>query len=276
MNIIVFLASRGNPASLQSVIVSSSALASDANAIRYAVGIDEDDPATFDTMDQLARKLPGVNAVRAPAPKALGAALNNLLAAFPGDVYVLLTDRTFVLTPRWDLAVAQAASRTPHGVFWLTHPDLPSSCIFPVVTRGWLNAAAPIFTDYFPFWFDDTWLAELWLFATGAAPIMLPVHAFRQSHKTARLRDLEFWYRFFFALRPMRIARASEIASRLALPAVDPDPIRRNLERSDAELLARVPRIEAEYGVTGAVPDARYLEAKVRAETILANLQKSA
>jgi hypothetical protein len=275
MNITVSLASRGNPLGLQSTIVSCSALASGVHPVRYAIGIDEDDPATLEAIESLSRKVWGVTPVRGPAPEALGEALNGLLDAVPGDVCVFLGDRTFILTPRWDLVIAQALSATPHGVFWQTHPDLRTSCIFPVISRHWLDAARPIFTNYFPFWFDDTWLAELWLFATGAAPIMLPTHAFRQAHKTARLRDLEFWYRFFFALRPMRIQRGREIGSRLGLPPVDADRIRVALERNDAELLSRVPQIEAEYGVPGTVPDERYLQAKARAETLLAGHLKS-
>ena len=272
MKILLCTPSRGSHATLQSVIVSSRALASGAHSLHYAISVDEDDTATQEMLAALKAQIGHISVLNGPRPRALGQTHNKLIHMAPFDVCVIITDRTFFLTPRWDRIVADAVTKVPHGVFWMTHPDLPTSCIFPVLTRRWLEAAGTVFTDYFPFWFDDTWIAEMWLFVTGSAPLMLPAQIFRDAHKTKRLRDLDFWYRFFFALRTERMARAREMTARLGLPAVNMDPIRRQLEQNDAALLKRVPQIEAEYGVPGTAPDASYLEAKARAEGLLANL----
>lgn len=268
--------SRGNPAGLLSVVNSVAALASQRHRITHMIAIDEDDESTASALARFPAVGADVSVVRGARSRSIGEVVNRMMAATPADVYVGVTDRTLLLTPRWDMILAQAVQQVPHGVFWLTHPDLPKSCIFPVITRRWLDAAGEVYTNYFPFWFDDTWIAEVWLFATGTAPLMLPIQAYRQPHKTASLRDLDFWYRFFFALRPMRTEAGRRIAAKLGLPAVDPARISQLLESGDAQLLPRVPQIEAEYGSPGrpAEPDRRYLEAKARAEAILASLPK--
>ena len=275
MNILIITPSRGHPAGLLSVITSAAALASGKHHITHAVAIDEDDAATAEALEHFPNS--HVTVVRGPRSRSLGGIVNPLLASSGVDVYLGLSDRSYLLTPRWDAVLAQAVEKVPHGVFWLTHPDLPRSPIFPVITRRWREAAGEVFTDYFPFWFDDTWIAETWRFATGMAPLMLPIQAFRQPHKTAGLRDLEFWYRFFFALRPMRAEAGQRIATRLGLPGVDAARIAQLLEAGDAQLLPRVPQIEAEYGSPGkpTEPDQRYLQAKARAEAILAALPKA-
>ncbi len=269
MNIAVMMASRGAHASLQAVLKTSAALASGRHMISYVLGIDHDDQVTQQAAANFSHPPFSVQPVLGDKPAGMGELFNRLMNSSDADAYVHITDRTHFLTPRWDVIVEQAVAKVPHGVFWLTHPDLPTSCIFPVITRRWLDAAGAVFTDYFPFWFDDTWLAETWLFATGVAPMMLPVQAWRQPHKTAKLRDLEFWYRFFFALRPERMQVARDIARKLGLAAVNQDGIRRAMEQSDAQLLARVPQIEAEYGMPGGEPDGGYLAAKARAEVML-------
>jgi hypothetical protein len=276
MNIAVMMASRGNQASLQAVLTSSAALASGQHAVTYVLGIDDDDSATSQTAAGFSHPRFKLHTVVGHKPNGMGELFNRLVASTAADVYIHVTDRTFFLTPRWDLVIAEAIIKTcPYGVFWLTDPDLPRSCIFPAISRRWLQASGSVFTDYFPFWFDDTWLAETWLFATGAAPLMLPIHAWRQPHKTAKLRDLDFWYRFFFALRPMRMQAGGQIALKLGLRTPDQAAIRAAMEASDRDLLARVPQIEAEYGAPGGNPDSNYLTAKGRAEAILASLPKA-
>lgn len=264
MKIAVAIMSRGRPLSLIGVVQALHALSSGQNDVAYRVGCDDDDPMTIGACHWMRQAgLPVARRV-GPRPLGLGGAAAKLLDDEPdADAGTILADDMYPLTPHWDAVIAQAAGRDPAGVWWW----LGEATAYCIVGRRWLAAAERLYPDYFPFWFDDTWLAEVRTMATGRAPETLPIALAGRRGPTQRCRDLEFWFRFFANRLPERIAEAKTIAGKLGLPDVA-DRVAEAYAARLTRMLPHIARFTARFG-DPRPPSVEYLACHARAVRLM-------
>lgn len=216
MRINVLIPSRGRPHQLAAAISSLHLCGSGEHHIQFCVAVDEDDEATINAVRDMRRTIP-IYVRIGPRPASLGSVANDLSEKWPADAYAVWADDLIGITYGWDEVVAKAVEETPHGVFWWT-PARDVATFVPIVTEKWRKAAGCIFTEHFPFWYDDLWLHELWIMATDADPISLDINVIDKPQSTQRMRDLRFWHDFYTFMRGERVRRGKEIASNLGLP----------------------------------------------------------
>lgn len=272
MDITVIVPSRGRQRQLVTVLSSMHLLQSGKHQVTYAVACDADDVATVKTCEWLAKELPLVFNV-APRADSLGSLTNKMAELVPGQVYAQLGDDLLGVTPLWDEKIVDAVEKTPHGVFWWNNA-WPLGVFYAIVTEKWRQAAGGIFTDHYPFWFDDLCLVELWMMTTDSDPISIPeIFIVDRPKNTIRMRDLVFWQDFFTATRALRLKQSFEIAKKLNLPEpilgdAIAERIFTSLQRQDPAMLRQIEDCQGEK----TPPDMAYLRAKIRAEKILATL----
>lgn len=259
----VLIPSRGRPESLAETVVAMSDKASGLNDVRYVIGCDADDPRTIEMA--LAMREWGLPVFPHVAPRqpSLGG-LDNLMAArFPADVYCVLGDDFRILTHGWDSAIVCAWMAKPDGVWWWS--DRKGEATVPIISERWRAAAGRIFTDYFPFWWDDIWLVEVLRYATGRIGAdRLDIWLQDRARTTHRMRDSQFWHDFFWSRRDERKEEGRKIAERLGWPRVESLEgldIGRNPDFDAAE-------IEAKQGDRGP-PTSEYLIAFERAKALM-------
>jgi len=191
-------------------------LSSGDHEIKFCVACDEDDEPTKLALRDLRQSLPIFVRV-GPRPDTLGSIANDLAEHWPADVYQIWADDLVCATYGWDKNVAEAVEKTPHGVFWMRSARTDESLV-PAITETWRKAAGSIFTEHFPFWYDDLWLYELWVMATDADPIYLENVVVDKPSHTHRMRELDFWANFYYSMRHERVRHGREIATKLGLP----------------------------------------------------------
>jgi hypothetical protein len=201
----------------------------------------------------------------------LGAVWNKLSIEAEAGLYALVTDRALCITPHWDVHLADIYSKDDTRVFWWTTNAGP---VIPIVPHKWLEAAGQIYTDYFPFWFDDTWLQELSVLVHG-----MPVYGTqatcyiaKKNPMTKRMRDLRLWMDFFIAKRPERIEHAAKIREKLDLPIPDMEPINVWF-KSNAEMWDKEWKNWENIAGDKSEPDESYIAAKKSAEEFLNDKQ---
>lgn len=266
MKISVLMPSRGRPWRLRETINGIRALESGKNDIAYVIGCDSDDPETVTIghmMNLYDCRVTARCMVRQPS---LGGMVNRLIAENPADAYVCLPDDVQVLTPHWDEAIADAWEARPDGVWWWrTLAVRPAT--YAVVSEKW-RAASPggnIWTDLFAFWWDDMWLLQVWMFASGEP--MLPIEAWLddQPNATHRMRHLRFWSDFYTWNKGKRQAQAIRMAKALGWPPAPCDDFRCDVSK---EFYAQADKIEANQGDKGP-PTVEYMAAYQRARTMM-------
>jgi hypothetical protein len=275
MDITAIIPSRGRVRGLSAALTSLQILESRKHNVSYAVACDEDDPATLEFCHSLRAEGFPLAVRLATRPQSLGAVVNAVAELVPARVYTALCDDTVCTTPHWDTIIAEAVEKVPYGVFWWTNsfPPAPGNeCYWAVVTEQWRRAAQGMFTEHYPYWFDDLCLMELWMLATDENPIALDIHMADRPVKTHRMRDLYFWREFFTVTRAERVENALKIAERLGLP--QPKLTHKLAERIEIGLGKRTKEdleaIEKCQGEPDKAPSPEYIAAKRRAERIMA------
>lgn len=262
MKITVCIPSRGRPVMLCDAIGSLHARTSGKHEVIYVVGCDDDDPNTIAVVDLIAARGLPVKAHAAPRSSSLGGMVNVMAAANPADVYCSLCDDVKAITFNWDEVIHTAWLKRRDGVwFWSTK----ESC-YAIVSHKWYAAAGRIFTDYFPFWWDDCWLMQLWMYVTGKPRQHIEAWLEDRAPATQRMRDLEFWTDFYWSRDAERRVEAARIRQALGRPAVKLKP-HHELYRNP-EYTRRIAEIQAKQGER-APPTPEYLAAKARAESLM-------
>jgi len=267
LQISVLIPSRGRPEGLARTIGVMRAKESGANTVRYVVGCDLDDPETIKaSMGLWQEGFPALPVV-APRGPSLGALANRLAAKHPADVYVSMGDDIVVLTDGWDAAIAEAWRAQPDGIWWWCAKN-GATCA--IVSEKWHAAAGRLYTDYFPFWYDDMWLIELQRYATGRVGDRIDIWVADGGPGTHRMRDLAFWDDFFWSRRDERKADAARIAARLGWPAPKIDGL--DLDKNPVFDAAA---LEAKQG-DRLPPTPEYLAAYTRAKALMDHHQEEA
>jgi hypothetical protein len=265
MRISVLIPSRGRSLSLMETVLTMHGRVSRLRDVRYVIGCDAGDDDTI-AMALSLRKggLPVVPHI-GDRPSSLGGLVNKLAERCPADVYCSLGDDVRVVTDNWDSAIADAWCLKPDGVWWWSSP---SEVLFAIVSEQWRAAAGRIFTDYFPFWYDDIWLAELLRYAHGrVGGERLNVWLEDRAPGTHRMRDLAFWDEFFWSRREERKAEARAIVDRLGWSRVESfDGL--DVAKNPAFDAAAIAKIEAGQGERRP-PTPEYLAAYERAKAMM-------
>ena len=271
MKITALIPSRGRSFQLLATIRTAQKLESGKHEVTYIVGCDADDPETIGMCQLL--KIGSVQGGQVTAhcferTASLGAMVNQMCRDVPGDVYCSMCDDMLIVTPGWDDKIADAATKTPDGVFfWKIDEKRPAT--WAIVTHKWLTAAGQMFTEHFPFWWDDLWILELWVLVSEGPPLQIEAEAEDRPAKTMRMRDLRFWTEFFESTRGERIAEAERIAAALGRTAtVDKASVSRALFNIAPEFRRDIDTIEAAQGER-APPTPEYLAAKSRADSLM-------
>lgn len=268
VRISVLIPSRGRPEGLARMIKSMRDKESGAAVVRYIVGCDLDDPETISMSMDLWKEGWPVFPVVGPRVRSLGALTNTLADKHPADVYCSMGDDLEVLTDKWDATIAEAWRAQPDGVWWWCAKN---GVTLAIVSEKWRAAAGRLYTDYFPFWYDDIWLIEVQRFATGRVCDRIDIWVADKGVASHRMRDLGFWDDFFWSRRDERRAEAARIVERLGWkPAEDVEWL--ILERNPAFVAAD---IEANQG-DKSPPSPEYLAALNRAKMLMGDCQQAA
>jgi hypothetical protein len=197
----------------------------------------------------------------------VNARFNDAVTAYPADIYSQACDDAFPLCQHWDALFAGAKDLPAFG--WKESND-PGNCTYPVISERWREAVGRFYPEYFPFWFADTWIGEVFNLAFAKPiPIVNQLALGGKRGQTQGMRDLAFWFRFFAATRVERIAEAERIARAYGF-TLDCKRERvaeiARFEQGDLYQAGRVPQYEASFNANLGEPSPRYLRAKAVAE----------
>jgi hypothetical protein len=272
MDITVLIPSRGRVRGLEAVLYSLRYLESWKHRIHYGVICDDDDIATIVCCQKLKEVMPLAYRIGS-RQETMGASINDMAKFMPADVYLVINDDILCLSPDWDKVISEAVEKTPHGIFWWKNA-CPMDALYPIVTEKWRQAAGGIFSENFPFWYDDLCLVELWAMTTQTDQLRLDISIADKPIKTQRMRDLKFWQKVYTETRKQRVKQSIEIAEKLGLPK--PTIGEALAERLTAALVSmddeRLTQIEKNQGETSE-PDSAYLRAKEKAQRLLDQLE---
>ena len=271
MKISVLMASRGRAVQMVAALNSLRAQESGKHEVVYGVACDLDDQPTIGTCEILKARMPLCHHVLPRSPS-LGGRINLLAENMPADVYVTICDDTLCMSQDWDENIAKAYALNDAGVWWW---DMyyKEPALYAIVSEKWRVAAGGLYTDHFPYWFDDIWLLELWVLATESPFLYIEAKLADCPKATTRMRDLPFWHEFWHYTRPQRIKDAKAIAAKLGLrEPICADILATVIGRPVPEFVKNMERIEANQGDSGPA-SIEYIKAKSKAQEIMGQPQ---
>lgn len=263
MKIDVVLASRGNPLRLMSVLTCFDNLASGTNDITYRVIVDEDDELTVKAAKQIPLKIVLHEGSR-DIPMA--ARINEAAMMSTADLVSGAADDTFPLTQHWDGVMQTGFDQGFHAFSWQEAND-PENQTLIVLSRKWLDCIGRFLPEYFPFWFGDTWIAEVHELAFAKPlPIVSDLQWGGRRGKTRGMRELKFWFEFFAATRIERLAEAQRVHGAFSgyigadakWNTVEAQASLTQMRERDAYQLSRVPHYEQLFGANEGEPTPFY------------------
>ena len=265
MKISIILPSRIRPAGLLGVVKAYESLSTGNHEVHYSLILDEDDPITVEQAKFWgdAMMFPeNTHLCIGPRDKTVNARFNDAVNALPADLYMQACDDGFPISMHWD-ALAHGAQVLP-AYSWQEAND-PANATYPVITERWRAAVGRFYPEYFPFWFADTWIAEVFTLAFAKPfPVINQLQIGGKRGKTQGMRDLKFWFDFFAATRIERIAEAEAVAKAYNFTI----NVRRDraeqlkvMEDGDKFQLGRVELYEKSLANPG-IPSAEYVKAK--------------
>lgn len=273
MRITIGLPSRNRPAGLLSVLTALDQLATGFHDVTYGVVLDDDDYVTLEQWEHWKKSgmLPGnVKEFIGPRDRTLNARMNDVYRQLPADLYSQVADDQFPMTLHWD-NIFYGCKKLP-AFCWMESTD-PKNATFLVASHKWLEVTGRYTVEYFPFWFADTWLAEVYRLAFGM-PISL-IEQLKMGHGrrggTQGMRDVAFWFKFFAATRVERLEEAKKVAEAYG-QEIDLDGQAIDLsemETADQLQLDHVPKYEGAFRANLGEPSVLYLAAKARAQAWL-------
>lgn len=285
-HIALLLASRKRPDKLLRALESLGALAAHPDNFVAVVGIDDDDDESIAVARSYAGKTRVLWSI-APREVTLGHLWNRLARFGHGcDILALSVDDYVMSSDAWDDAYRSAVSLMPKG-YGTAFPDdrlHPGRCTLPVITRPLMDRMGFFVPPWFPFWFHDTWLAEVGAYIACLLPMAIAVEAPDGRGATNNIRDLAFWSELFEATRPMRVDLAKALIEEMY--ADRPGLMINVFNNMQGVVMYHVElrrRVMIKWvkdrkldEVASVDPSPRYTEAKGHAERLLAQLRRPA
>lgn len=265
MRIGCVLATRGRPKQAAAVIEVAKSLASGRHEIEFIVCCDDDDHETQAHLREYRQSI-------APSPLYLGEVWNRGCTDLDADIYCPLPDDSFIACPDWDEFIVRQLSASPVKLIGWNDRANPGLMTLPIVGREWYEVAG-LYPGIFPYWFYDTWVAEVYSFVTGHVPYLPPeLLLVAKKGTTQRMRDLAFWWDVYSKTRPDRLKEAErlrshfncKIAENRLTSAID------YWEMRDAVLKPRIPLMQGAMAGQAQMPSERYMQAKTAAEKLIA------
>lgn len=266
MDITVHMCSRGRPLQLMAALTSLQENESGDHNVRYGVAVDVDDLATIGICQTMKPKWRAGSGFRVgERPVSMDALHNQLARDIPGEVYVGFCDDMLCTTKDWDKEIAKLVEENPRGVWWWSSKSREEFTQMPIVSEAWRKAAGGIFPEYFPYWWGDTWLAEVYVLATESPLEYAPVYFIDGAATTNNMRELRFWTEFYHWLKPVRIEEARRVAKALGFPELTVTGVFSQFTGiKNLDFMNRIEEIERGQGDRGE-PHEGYKVAKARA-----------
>lgn len=217
MRVAVIIPSRGRHDGLAAVLRCLQALESTQHEIQYVVSYCEDEPHTRWVAEDA-----GALAIQRPADCTPGAAFNHACAYAKADVYTGFCDDVFPLTSGWDHYLALAIEQKDLACFCWEEVNDPYNISYIASSVRVQKAIGDLCPEYFPFWFNDLWLAEIHALAFGHFPKRIDGLKLcnNKRGKTRGMRDYPFWCDVFVATRGERVVAAGKLAAEYAVKPV--------------------------------------------------------
>ena len=213
------LPTRKRPEKLKKLLDSISATTHRKQLVDVWVYVDNDDCVTrdfskSDTVKQYDFDITWIFGERTKSQGEMDNILWNKCTANAG-IYFPLIDDYVLVTQYWDDVVRQAFNSYPDRVL-LAYPEDPTSALeqvtFPILSAEWINMIGRILTEYFPFWFDDTWLDQVAMMIQRKVKLDMRMEPQGGKGKTPRMKNLLFWWNYFqFNTMDERIADADRL-----------------------------------------------------------------
>lgn len=218
-HISILFPTRGRPAFVEALFDSIAATVRRADLLDAWAYVDADDAPTIECFDRAASAYPfAIHAVTGPGVS--NGEMHNVLrqrcSTNPG-IYMYAGDKFVFRTPGWDEIVRAAFCRYPDRILlaypketrWM--PILGAFGVYGFLSAEWTNVLGRLFTEYFSFWFDDTWLNQVATMVQRSVTLDMEVAYQDKRHGTRRMRNLPFWQRFFEATMDERLREADAL-----------------------------------------------------------------
>lgn len=268
----VYIPTRNRQQLCISTLNAWSQLAADPVNIQYLIGYDEDD-------EESAKIIPGPGLRTHVFSKDIiscGGRNNALAGQMDVDIYMVTNDYYFPMTQYWDNQLRMIMAHGGQEVTAFTFAPNPQALHQTACTKKWMQLAGKHEPTIFPFWFSDQWRIETFCYVFNRAPITQPtlVVGAKQAG-TNHMRELDFWWGLFTALRPKRMKQAYEIYKNYGLSAPTFKEFvaaRRNwlddFAMVDASKKVSFDSYEAHVG-DKSEPSEKYLQCKAKAEKLI-------
>lgn len=211
----VYLPTRGRQHLAVSTLNAWAQLAGDPANIKFLIGIDEDD-------QESAKIIPGDSLEVHIFDKSIiscGARNKALADKLDADIYLLTNDYYYPMSQYWDNTLRQTMAGGNEVLAFQFAPN-PAALHTTATTRRWMDYANQYEPTLFPFWFSDQWRVETYSYVFNIAPQVCPhLMIGAKQAGTQNMRELDFWWGLFTALRPVRLRQAYEIYKKYGMTA---------------------------------------------------------
>lgn len=273
MKLAVIIPTRSKPDLLNVVIGAFRHLASEENDIKFFVRIDNDE--WYDYYDVFVRRakpdtsiLP-LDAPLVPAEKVMDIINSLAFKEFDPDVHLVMSDDILPLTFHWDRIIAAVVNDNIHAFCWQEAGD-PTNTGYIILSKKYVSAMASYLPLWFPFWFSDTWRAEVHQMAFGSPmPIIQNLCLGGRRGKTYGMQDVDFWFDFFAKTRKVRVKEAEILSKNFGLFFIESGIKMYEFHIWDESQKTRYKAYEQRFGGDHSP---QYAEAKKRAEDYLLTL----
>lgn len=219
MKLAITLATRGRASQLIDTIKRSVKNWTDPNTCLYVMA-DEDDHPTIEAIQKNPIDLPGNRSgpplylVPMARPDTIAEKWNAVTELCPdADAYLIAADDAPDITPGYDTAILNAASRFDDGI-GVVYGHLANAS-FPSVmapTRRFVEKMGYLFPPYFPYWFVDHWVDDIARLIDRVSFADVRTDQSRAGH-TQEMREPAWWATWFDAAYLMRRRQAYQIIS---------------------------------------------------------------
>jgi len=203
----LYLPTRNRSLQCLSVLMSWQKLAADPANLKILVGVDYDDIETHVLLEQQKFKI----CTFEKEVITNGERARILAESLDVDIYLAIVDYWYCLTPNWDNNLRHVMCNNEVANLACMHEI--QSYNFTAISRKWRDLANHLESPFFPFWFCDQWRLEMACYVFNKSPELFnSISCFGRHERTTNMYDLDFWWGFFHALRPLRVKQCHEIA----------------------------------------------------------------